>query len=182
MLASKLGSSTIGYLAGAALLASCGFAADGWTQFRGPAAGVAEDALLPEIWSATTSVAWKLDIPGRGWSSPVVAGDRIFLTSVIATQPEESPKKGLYFGGNRESPPPDDHRWVVYCIDWKTGKLLWEREVHRGPAPPRHLKNSYASETPVTDGQRVYAYFGSVGVFALDRDGKPLWSDRKSVV
>lgn len=176
MLASKLGSSTIGYLAGAALLASCGFAADGWTQFRGPAAGVAEDALLPEIWSTTTSVAWKLDIPGRGWSSPVVAGDRIFLTSVIATQPEEPPKKGLYFGGNRESPPPDDHRWMVYCIDWRTGKLLWEREVHRGAAPARHLKNSYASETPVTDGQRVYAYFGSVGLFALDRDGKPLWS------
>ncbi len=99
-------------------------AADGWTQFRGPDAGVAaEDAALPESWSTTTNVAWKLDIPGRGWSSPVVAGDRIFLTSVIAAQPEEPPKKGLYFGGNREAAPPDEHRWMVYCVDWKTGKL-----------------------------------------------------------
>src|ERR1019366_2529375 len=159
-------------------LSMCADAAvdDGWTQFRGPAAGVAEDAALPDTWGPTTNVVWKLDIPGRGWSSPVVAGDRIFLTSVIATQPEEPPKKGLYFGGNREAPPADEHRWMVYCVDWKTGKLLWEREVHRGKAPARHLKNSYASETPVTDGERVYAYFGSVGVFCLDRDGKPVWS------
>ena len=155
---------------------SAAAADDAWPQFRGPSAGVAEDAALPETWSATSNVAWKLEIPGRGWSSPVVAGDRIFLTSVIATQPEEPPKKGLYFGGNREAAPPDEHRWMVYCIAWKTGKLLWEREVHRGKAPARHLKNSYASETPVTDGERFYAYFGSVGVFCLDRDGKPLWS------
>ena len=160
-----------------ALLFPCSaLAQDAWPQFRGPAAGVAEDAALPDTWTTTANVAWKLDIPGRGWSSPVVAGDRIFLTSVIAAQPEEPPKKGLYFGGNREAPPPDDHRWMVYCVDWKTGKLLWEREVHRGKAPARHLKNSYASETPVTDGERVYAYFGSVGVFCFDRDGKPLWS------
>ncbi len=148
----------------------------GWTQFRGPAAGVAECAGLPESWSSTQNVVWKTDIAGRGWSSPVVAVDRIYLTSVIATASEETPKKGLYFGGNRLEPPPDEHRWVVYCVDWKTGKLLWEREVHRGNAPSRHLKNSYASETPVTDGERVYTYFGSVGVFALDKNGKQVWS------
>ena len=151
-------------------------AEDGWNQFRGPAAGVAEDKNLPDTWSSTENVVWKVDIPGRGWSSPVVAGDRIYLTSVIATQAEEAPKKGLYFGGNREAAPPDDHRWMVYCVDWKSGKLLWEREVRNGKAPSRHLKNSYASETPVTDGERVYAYFGSAGVFCLDRDGKLLWS------
>lgn len=160
----------------AVLMASCALGADGWTQFRGPDAGVADDARLPEAWSATTNVVWKADIPGRGWSSPIVAGDRIYLTSVIATQAEEPPKKGLYFGGNREAAPSDEHRWVVYCFDWKTGKMLWEREVHRGLAPARHLKNSYASETPVTDGQRVYAYFGSAGLFCLDRDGKLVWS------
>ena len=151
-------------------------AAENWPQYRGPAAGVAEDAPLPEAWSTTSNVAWKLDIPGRGWSSPVVARDRIFLTSVIATAPEEAPKKGLYFGGNREAPPADEHRWMVYCVDWKTGKLLWEREVHKGKAPARHLKNSYASETPVTDGDRVYVYFASVGVFCFDREGKAVWS------
>jgi outer membrane protein assembly factor BamB len=147
-----------------------------WTQFRGPAAGVADGANLPESWSSIDNVAWKSDIAGRGWSSPVVAAGRIYLTSVIASQQEEAPEKGLYFGGNREAPPPDEHRWMVYAIDWKTGKLLWERELHRGKAPPRHLKNSYASETPVTDGDRIYAYFGSVGVFCLDRDGKTVWS------
>jgi outer membrane protein assembly factor BamB len=157
-------------------LLSTAFAEDGWMQFRGPSAGIAEDRNLPDTWTGTENVVWKLDIPGRGWSSPVVAGDRIYLTSVIASQPEEAPKKGLYFGGNREAPPPDDHRWMVYCVDWKTGKLLWEREVHHGKAPSRHLKNSYASETPVTDGERVYAYFGSAGVFCLDRDGKLVWS------
>ena len=160
-----------------ALACACLAAEDRWTQFRGPAAGVAaEDENLPERWSATENVAWKLPVPGRGWSSPVAAADRIYLTAVIAAEPEEAPKKGLYFGGNRETPPPDEHRWMVYCVDWKTGKLLWERDVHRGKAPARHLKNSYASETPATDGEHVYAYFGSVGVFCLDRDGKLLWS------
>src|SRR6266699_1183479 len=89
------------------------FAVDEWPQFRGASAGVAEDKNLPDTWSATENVVWKVHIPGRGWSSPVVAGDRIYLTSVIASQEEEAPKKGLYFGGNREAAPPDDHRWMV---------------------------------------------------------------------
>jgi outer membrane protein assembly factor BamB len=151
-------------------------AADDWPQFRGPSAGVADDDSLPATWSTTANVVWKLDIAGRGWSSPVVAGDRIFLTAVIPPGPEEAPKKGLYFGGNRETPPAGEHRWMVLCVDWKTGRLLWERELHRGAAPSRHLKNSYASETPVTDGERVYAYFGGAGLFCLDRNGKLLWS------
>src|SRR6476469_1884418 len=93
-------------------------AAESWPQFRGPfSAGIAEDKNLPETWSSTENVVWKLDIPGRGWSSPVAAGDRIYLTSVIASQEEEAPNKGLYFGGNRETPPPGEHRWIVYCVD-----------------------------------------------------------------
>ncbi len=147
-----------------------------WAQFRGPAAGVAEGANLPQTWSSTENIVWKTPIPGRGWSSPVIAGGRIYLTSVIAGSKEEAPTKGLYLGGNRETPPDDEHRWMLYCVDWKSGKPLWEREVHHGKAPSRHLKNSYASETPVTDGERVYAYFGSVGVFAFDLQGKELWS------
>ncbi len=157
---------------------SSAFAAEEWSQFRGASAGVADDKNLPDTWSASENVVWKVDIAGRGWSSPVVAGDRIFLTSVIAAQPEEAPKKGLYFGGERKTPPPDEHRWMVYCVDWVTGRLLWEREVFRGQAPSRHLKNSYASETPVTDGEHVWAYFGNVGVFCLDRNGQPVWSQR----
>jgi outer membrane protein assembly factor BamB len=119
---------------------------------------------------------WKTDIPGIGWSSPVVWGDRIFLTSVISAVAPESPKMGLYFGGNRENIPGDEHRWMVYAVDWRTGKIVWEREVHRGiPRSSHHLKNTYASETPATDGERVYAYFGNLGMFVFDMDGKPVW-------
>lgn len=150
-----------------------------WPQFRGAGSlGVAEDPNLPDQWSATENVAWKTDIPGVGWSSPIVWGDHIFLTSVISADSKEAPKKGLYFGGERPAPK-DEHRWMVYAVSFKTGKILWEKEVHRGaPAFSRHLKNSYASETPVTDGQRVYAYFGNLGIFCFDLKGKLLWEQK----
>jgi outer membrane protein assembly factor BamB len=151
-------------------------AQDRWPQFRGAQSiGVAEDATLPDKWSATENVAWKTDIPGTGWSSPIVWGDKIFVTSVVNTGDTEPPKKGLYFGGERPAPP-SEHRWMVYAVDFKTGKVLWEREVFRTvPKISRHLKNSYASETPVTDGERVYAYFGNVGLFCFDVKGNLLW-------
>lgn len=152
-------------------------AQDRWPQFRGAQSiGVAEDANLPDKWSATDNVAWKTDVPGVGWSSPIVWGDKIFVTSVINAGETEPPKKGLYFGGERGLPTAE-HRWMVYAVDFKTGKILWEREVFRAvPKTTRHLKNSYASETPVTDGERVYAYFGNVGLFCFDLNGKPLWN------
>lgn len=151
-----------------------------WPQFRGPgAAGVSEDPGLPDAWSATENVVWKAPIPGRGWSSPIVWGRRIFLTTAISEGTEEQPRKGLYLGGDRPTPSSHRHRWKVYCIDWKSGKLAWEREAHVGrPTSSRHIKNSHASETPCTDGQRVYAYFGNVGLFAYDLDGRLLWSRR----
>jgi outer membrane protein assembly factor BamB len=150
---------------------------DRWPQFRGPGSlGVAEDADLPDTWSATENVAWKTDIPGTGWSSPIVWGDNIFVTTVISSVEGEKPKKGLYFGGERKTAT-DPHRWVVYCVDLNTGRVRWEREVQNGlPPGPRHLKNSYASETPVTDGERLYAYFGNLGLF--DMSGKKLWEKR----
>ncbi len=163
------------------LLSSCLFAAnDNWPQFRGEGSrGVADtDPRLPDEWSTTKNVAWKTEIPGRGWSSPVVWGNYVFLTSVIPTEEKEKAKKGLYFGGERGTPT-DVHRWMVYAIDFQTGKIAWEREVYKSiPGYSRHLKNSYASETPVTDGERVYAYFGNVGVFAFDMKGKPAWERR----
>jgi outer membrane protein assembly factor BamB len=150
-----------------------------WPQFRGPQGrGIAEGPGLPETWSATENVAWKVPIAGTGWSSPIVAGDRIFLTSVINTGDAEKPAKGLYFGGERPASTAE-HRWTVYAIDLATGRTLWTREAHRAvPAFARHLKNSYASETPVTDGERLYVYFGNVGLFCYDLDGQPLWSQR----
>ena len=139
---------------------------------------VADDPRLPDKWSETENVIWKTEVPGRGWSSPVIWGDKVFLTSAVSAGPEEALKKGLYFGGERPAPK-EEHRWMVYCLDFKTGKILWEKEVHKGiPAGPRHLKNSYASETPVTDGQMIYAYFGNVGVYALDMSGKLVWEKK----
>ena len=100
----------------------------------------------------------------------------MFLTTVVSTGDVEAPLGGLYLGGER-GVPSDEHRWIVYAIDAATGATRWEREVHRGiPPTSHHLKNTYASETPVTDGEHVYAYFGNVGLFCLTLDGRLLWS------
>lgn len=153
--------------------------AEQWPQFRGPGStGVAESAALPERWSPTRNVRWKTTIPGNGWSSPIAWGDRIFVTSVIPLEATETPQRGLYLKGERPTPT-FEHRWMVYAIDFATGKIVWEREAHRGiPPASRHVKNTYASETPVTDGRRVYVLFGNIGVFAYEFDGTPAWSTR----
>jgi outer membrane protein assembly factor BamB len=95
----------------------------------------------------------------------------------VAGQDEaELPQKGLYRGGERADAPSAEYQWKVLCLDLLSGKVFWERLVHRGiPPGPVHIKNSYASETPVTDGERVYAYFGNVGVFCLDMEGRAVW-------
>lgn len=152
-----------------------------WPQFRGPLAnGIATSTNLPDRWSAganglpAENVAWKTDLPGRGWSSPIVWGRRIFVTTVIGEL--DAPRKGLYFGGNR-STPPAAQEWRVICLDLNSGKVVWEKSVHRGnPLKAIHLKNSFASETPVTDGERLYACFGNLGLWCLDFAGKELWS------
>jgi outer membrane protein assembly factor BamB len=124
-------------------------------------------------------VVWKTDVPGRGWSSPIVWGNRVFLTTVVNLGESEPPKKGLYFGGNRPEPPRSEHEWKALCLDLNTGLVLWERVMQRGqPQGAIHLKNSFASETPVTDGERVYVYFGNLGVFCFDFSGKLLWEKR----
>ena len=148
-----------------------------WPQFRGPhARGVAEGANLPDRWSASENIAWKTDVPGRGWSSPIVWDNRIFLTTVISSGAPEAPKKGLYFGGERKEPPDDVHQWKVMCLDLKTGDVQWERTVHEGkPESSIHLKSSFASETPVTDGERVYCMFGNLGVYCFDLNGSKCW-------
>jgi outer membrane protein assembly factor BamB len=159
------------------LLASDTLAEANWPQFRGASAGVVEDGILPTTWSTTENVAWTLEIPGRAWSSPIVWGDRVFVTSAVGGTDAEKPKKGLYFGGERDKPSDKIHRWMVYCIDFNSGKILWEKLAHQAvPKHSLHIKNTYASETPVTDGQRVYAYFGNYGLFCYDLDGRELWS------
>lgn len=163
---------------GISILATAAPGAQDWPQFRGSSAGVAPDnPTLPDKWSSTENVVWKIDIPGIGWSSPVVWGDHVFLTTVVNTSQQEPPRPGLYLGDWPASPAP--HRWMVYDFDFKTGKVRWEREVSSmPPGNPKHLKNSYSSETPVTDGERVYFYFGNAGLFVFDMDGKPVWSKK----
>ena len=155
-------------------------AQDHWPQFRGAESrGIASNPNLPIRWSASENVEWKTDLPGRGWSSPIVWGNRVFLTTVVNKGRSEVPKKGLYFGGDRPDAPDTIHQWKVYCLDLETGKIAWERQVHEGkPRSSIHLKNSYASETPVTDGKQVYCYFGNLGIFVFDLDGNPTWSKR----
>jgi outer membrane protein assembly factor BamB len=161
------------------LLAQAGLSAtDQWPQFRGPRAGVVDDdPALPDTWSETENVAWKVNIPGMGWGSPIVWDDHIFLASSISAGKEPAPTPGLYdeLGGIKTT---SEHRWVLYDIDVKTGKIRWERDLGQMvPAHPKHLKNSFASETPATDGERVYVYFGAIGlVAALDLNGKVLWT------
>jgi outer membrane protein assembly factor BamB len=160
------------------VLATAVHADANWTQFRGPGArGVGEGDGLPDRWSATENVAWKTDIPGRGWSSPIVWGNRVFLTTVVNLGESEEPKKGLYFGGDRLDAPDSVHQWKVLCLDLDSGRVLWQRQVHEGKPPSSiHIKNSFASETPVTDGDRVYVYFGNLGLFCFDMDGNPVWT------
>lgn len=154
-----------------------------WPGFRGPGSrGIAiEDSQgqatsLPDKWSSTENVAWKLEVPGRGWSSPIVWGDNIFITTVVNSGDTEEAKKGLYFGGERTKPPESVHQWKVMCLDLNTGAIRWERQVHEGtPRSSMHIKNSFASETAVTDGERVIFCFGNLGIYCFDFQGKELW-------
>jgi outer membrane protein assembly factor BamB len=158
------------------VLASDASAQENWPQFRGPGATGVATQPLPTKWDKQTNIAWSLDIPGRGWSSPVVWGDKVFVTSVLNDKTPK-PRPGLYIEDLKGKIPPGEHVWKLTCIDFNTGKPLWDKVVHRGsPGEPIHLKNTYASETPVTDGERVYVYFGNLGLYCYDMKGELVWS------
>ncbi|MEO1617406.1 MAG: carboxylesterase family protein [Planctomycetota bacterium] len=150
-----------------------------FTRFRGAdATGVAEDhPNLPTHWNKTKNVSWSVDVPGQGWGSPIVVGDRVFVSSVVADEENVQPKGGLYLGKGVRDPAKGIHHWMVYCFDLKTGQELWKRESHTGrPVVPRHPKSSYAAETPVTDGERLFVLFGDLGLYCYSLDGELLWS------
>ncbi len=150
--------------------------ADDWPQFRGPSSAAAEKMNLPDTWARDKNILWQADLPGKGWSSPVVWKDRVFLTTVLNDNTPK-PRPGLYIGDLLGKTPPGEHQWKVFCLDLNSGKTLWQSDAKKGnAASPIHIKNTYASETPVTDGERVYAYFGNHGVFCYDFTGKELWS------
>ncbi len=161
------------------LLIAAGLAsAQNWPSFRGPgASGIADGQHLPASWDVARSVNlfWKTAIPGLAHSSPIVWGDRVFVSTAVSGKPGVTFKRGLYGEGTAS----DDlsvQQWKLLCLDLKTGKLLWERTAYQGvPKEKRHIKATYANSTPATDGRVVVAWFGSQGLFAWDLDGKPLW-------
>ena len=122
---------------------------------------------LPVDWDKEKNVAWDLEIPGVGWSGPVIWGNKVFVTTVEndLAKDNEQPKKGLYLGQGRRGIPSGKHHWWVYCLDLESGKILWKQEALAGePRTGRHPKSSYAAETPVVDAERVYALFGDHGL------------------
>jgi outer membrane protein assembly factor BamB len=221
-----------------------------WAQFRGPGGtAVSSERGLPAQWGADKNIAWKVKLPGYGWSCPVVWGDKIFVTTAVADK-QQKPTGGFGFGGagglgrgapggrpnfggfmqpglvlspflqnrlnltdqqkkqlealqkqvdgkldrllseeqkkqiadmrqniGRRSRGPDVvYRWEVYCLSAADGKVIWKHAAAEGkPSLSIHPSNTYATETPVTDGERVYAYFGMTGVFCYDFSGKLLW-------
>jgi len=159
--------------------------ANNWPQWRGPdGLGIAEGA-YPDTWSATENIAWKTEIPGRGHSSPVVWGGRVFLTTSIAGEeiPGRTAPDHLGFDLQPGYLHPDSvgvdyaQTLKVLAVDAASGDIVWERTVHDGPVyDNRHRKNTYASATVVTDGELVYASFESEGLYAFDVDGNLRWS------
>ncbi len=129
-------------------------AASNWPGWRGDGSGVSADKNLPTYWSDKDNVAWKTPLPGEGNSSPIVWGDRVFLTA--------STDKG--------------QKRVVLCLSAKDGGILWQTPLGAGKPAQTHAKNGYASSTPVCDGRRVYAFFDSPGLVALDHNGARLWT------
>lgn len=149
-----------------------------WPSFRGPgAAGVADGQHPPTAWDVGkgTNVRWKTPIPGLAHSSPIVWGDRIFLTTAVSADPKSEFKPGLY-GAGTSAKDVARHRWLVYCIDRHTGRILWERLACEGvPRQKRHIKSSHANSTPATDGRHLVVWFASEGLYCYDLDGRLLW-------
>jgi outer membrane protein assembly factor BamB len=156
---------------------------DNWPQWRGPQGqGISQESGLPQEWSDTTNVLWKTPIPGRGHSSPVVWGDRVFLTTAIEGEIVPGAKAPVHMDEGKEFKHPDafgadrKHVFKVLALDARSGKVLWEKTAWEGtPYDDRHKKSSYAAPTPVTDGKRVYTFFGSEGAYAYDLDGRLAW-------
>jgi outer membrane protein assembly factor BamB len=171
-----------------------------WPQFRGPGAlPTSANPALPVSWSTTENVEWVAEIPGAGWSSPIVWDGRVFLTTAVGPDDMKQPSLGVDFSNEyvaelqrqgvseeemqkriyeRDIEMPDEVElsYRLLCLDLASGKVAWDREFRAG-APPvgRHRKNSFTSETPVTDGKAVYVYVAHLGLWAYDFDGRMLW-------
>ena len=172
----------------------------GWPQFRGPESNpVGTHARLADRWSKTENVEWSLDIPGRGWSSPIVTGGKVYLTTVTTDGKSKLPQVGTEYSNEYaaelekqglsmdeimkrlnerdiELPNEVNVHYVLYRVDLKSGKVEWTKEFHTGRPPGgRHRKNSFSSETPVTDGKFIYLYSANLGLWAFDLKGNQVW-------
>jgi outer membrane protein assembly factor BamB len=171
-----------------------------WPQFRGPNSNpVGTDARLAERWSKTENVEWAQEIPGRGWSSPIVTGGRVFVTTVTTEGKSKPPQIGTEYSNEYvaelqkqglsmkeiiervtardiELPHEVQLHYILYCLNLKSGKVEWQKEFFVGRPPGgRHRKNSFTSESPVTDGKFVYVYVGNMGLWAFDLKGNLSW-------
>ena len=159
-----------------------------WPQFRGNSGGVApDDRDLPERWGLDYNIAWVLDLPGRSWSSPIIWEDHVFVLAVTnvdgldeGVKPVEN-YRARSLGGAMSNADVETAseplQWVLYSFDFATGAIRWEAVLHTGIPPGTvHQKNSFAAETPVTDGQKVYVVLGDIGLFAVNFKGTVQWS------
>jgi outer membrane protein assembly factor BamB len=149
------------------IAASMGITAAGdWPEFRGPSGqGVSDEVGIPVTWSETENIAWKVAVPGTGWSSPVIAGGRVFLTTAVPQRNDGRP----------------GHSLRVLCLDADSGRIVWNVEAFHQPDGPQvqmHKKNSHASPTPMVDGEWLYVHFGPHGTACLRTDdGQPVWKN-----
>ena len=174
---------------------------DAWPQFRGPESNpVGAHERLADRWSKTENVEWSREIPGRGWSSPIVTGGRVYVTTVTTEGKSKPPQTGTEYSNEyaaelmkqglpmaevieklkaRDIEMPEEVKlhYFLYCLNLKTGEVEWRKEFHTGRPPGgRHRKNSFTSESPVTDGKFVYVYVANLGLWAFDLKGKQVWA------
>lgn len=149
-----------------------------WPSFRGPqASGIATGADIPTHWDPKTgeNIAWRTVIPGLGFSSPVVWGKQVFITSAISQEENPLIEVGLY-GDIKSEDEEYVHHYKLYCLDRTSGNIEWEKTAYSGvPKVKRHRKSSHATCTPTTDGTHVIAFFGSQGLYCYDMDGALKW-------
>ncbi len=187
------------------LLCALSFTVNGqdrvWPQFLGPQSNpVGTHARLAERWSRTENVEWSQEIPGRGWSSPIVTGGKVYITTVTTDGKSKPPQTGTEYSNEyvaelmKQKLPMEEvikrvterdielpHEvmlhYFLYCLDLKSGRLEWKKEFYTGHPPGgRHRKNSFVSETPVTDGKSIYIYVANLGLWAFDLKGNQTWT------
>jgi outer membrane protein assembly factor BamB len=172
-----------------------------WPQFLGPHSNpVGTHPRLADRWSKTENVEWSQEIPGRGWSSPIVTGGKVYLTTVTTEGNSKPPQTGTEYSNEyvaemqkqglsmqeimkrlreRDIELPNEVKlhYSLYCLNLKSGKVEWTKEFHTGQPPGgRHRKNSFVSETPVTDGKFIYVYVANLGLWAFDLKGNVAWT------